>query len=76
MLRKEAIGSTLPARGVGRPYYPGGMRRLLTIVLVIVAVGVVRAVLMDRAPRRGLHGEQPVIGSLDTWPDVPRRPTI
>jgi hypothetical protein len=51
------------------------MRRLLAIVLVIVAVGMVREILLDRSPRRGLHGAEPVIGSLDTWPTVPRRPT-
>ena len=34
----------------------------------------VRAVLLDRAPRRELHGDEPVIGSLDTWPAVPRKP--
>jgi hypothetical protein len=55
--------------------YPGCMRRLLTIVLVIVAVGMVREILLDRSPKRGLHGGDPVIGSLDTWPAVPRRPT-
>jgi len=33
----------------------------------------VRAVLLDRAPRRELHGSEPVIGSLDTWPAVPRK---
>jgi hypothetical protein len=75
MLRKDGIGRTLQARARWLPYYPGVMRRFLTIILVIVALGVVREVMLDRAPRRGLHGEQPVIGSLDTWPDVPRRPT-
>jgi hypothetical protein len=35
---------------------------------------VVRRILLDRSPRQDLRG-QPVIGSLDTWPDVPRRPT-
>jgi hypothetical protein len=55
------------------------MRRLLTMALraalVAALVGVVRAILLDRAPRRPLHGADPVIGSLDTWPKVPRRPT-
>jgi hypothetical protein len=54
------------------------MRRLLTMAiraaLVAALVGVVRAILLDRAPRRPLHGADPVIGSLDTWPKVPRRP--
>jgi hypothetical protein len=55
------------------------MRRLLTIAvratLAATVLAVVRAVLVDRAPRRPLHGAEPVIGSLDTWPKVPRRPT-
>jgi hypothetical protein len=55
------------------------MRRALTLtiraVLVAALVGVVRAILLDRAPQRPLHGADPVIGSLDTWPKVPRRPT-
>jgi hypothetical protein len=55
------------------------MRRVLTLAiraaLVGALVGVVRAILLDRAPRRPLHGADPVIGSLDTWPKVPRRPT-
>ncbi|HEY1650761.1 MAG TPA: hypothetical protein VGG09_02650 [Acidimicrobiales bacterium] len=55
------------------------MRRLLwTMVragLVIAVVAVVRSVLLDRAPQRALHGDEPIIGSLDTWPDVPRKPT-
>ena len=54
------------------------MRRVLTLAiratLVAALVGVVRAVLLDRAPQRPLHGADPVIGSLDTWPKVPRRP--
>jgi hypothetical protein len=57
----------------------GAMRRLLTLAvratLAVVALAVVRAVLLDRAPHRPLHGADPVIGSLDTWPKVPRRPT-
>jgi hypothetical protein len=54
------------------------MRRLFSTLVraaVVVAVlVVVRAVLLDRAPQRALHGSQPVIGSLDTWPAVPRKP--
>jgi hypothetical protein len=54
------------------------MRRFLTIVirtaLVAAVLGAVRQVLLDRSPRRALDGK-PVIGSLDTWPKVPRRPT-
>jgi hypothetical protein len=47
---------------------------LLRAALVVGALAVVRAVLLDRAPRRELHRGQPVIGSLDTWPAVPRKP--
>jgi hypothetical protein len=54
------------------------MRRLLSALfrsaLIIVVLAVVRAMLLDRAPRRELHRGEPVIGSLDTWPDVPRKP--
>jgi hypothetical protein len=54
------------------------MRRLFSTLVraaVVVAVlAVVRAVLLDRAPQRALHGSEPVIGSLDTWPAVPRKP--
>ena len=54
------------------------MRRLLwtltRVVLVAAVVAVVRAALLDRAPQRALHGSEPVIGSLDTWPAVPRKP--
>jgi hypothetical protein len=54
------------------------MRRLLwTLVraaLVVAVVAMVRAVLLDRAPQRALHGDEPIIGSLDTWPAVPRKP--
>jgi hypothetical protein len=55
------------------------MRRLLTLAfraaLVAVVLGLVRVALSDRAPQRPLHGNEPVIGSLDTWPKVPRRVT-
>ncbi len=48
---------------------------LLRLALLAAVVGVVRAVLADRSPRRALEGTQPLVGSLDTWPEVPRRPT-
>jgi hypothetical protein len=55
------------------------MRRLLwTLVratLVVALLAIVRSVLLDRAPQRALHGDEPIIGSLDTWPDVPRKPS-
>ncbi len=47
---------------------------LFRIALVVGVLAVVRAVLLDRAPRREIHGAEPVIGSLDTWPAVPRKP--
>jgi hypothetical protein len=47
---------------------------VVRIVLLVAILGVVREVLLDRSPRRGLSGGSPVIGSLDTWPSVPRRP--
>jgi hypothetical protein len=54
------------------------MRRPLTIIvrlaLVAAVLGAVRAVLLDRRPQRSLQGSEPVVGSLDTWPEVPRRP--
>jgi len=55
------------------------MRRLLwslfRAALIVAVLAVVGAVLLDRAPRRELHRDEPVIGSLDTWPAVPRKPT-
>jgi hypothetical protein len=56
------------------------MRRLLPTLLrallVIAVLAVVRAVLLDRAPQRAIqaNGREPLIGSLDTWPAVPRKP--
>jgi hypothetical protein len=54
------------------------MRRLLSTLLrtalIVAALAVVRAVLLDRAPRRELRPGEPLIGSLDTWPEVPRKP--
>ena len=55
------------------------MRRTLSILTRLAAVAViirlVRAVRADRHPARGLEGTRPVVGSIDTWPTVPRRPT-
>jgi hypothetical protein len=54
------------------------MRRLawtlFRAALIVGALALLRAALLDRAPRRELHGDEPVIGSLDTWPAVPRKP--
>jgi hypothetical protein len=45
------------------------------IALLLAVLAVVRQLLLEREPQRGLNGDQPVIGSLDTWPAVPRRPS-
>jgi hypothetical protein len=50
------------------------MRRIFTLILLVAIAAVVRELLMDRSPRQGVDGGVPVIGSLDTWPDVPRNP--
>jgi hypothetical protein len=54
------------------------MRRLVSLVIralvVAVVVAVVREILLERTPQKALHGSEPVIGSLDTWPAVPRKP--
>jgi hypothetical protein len=54
------------------------MRRLLWTLLkaaaFVAVLAIVRSVLVDRAPRRALLGDEPIIGSLDTWPAVPRKP--
>jgi hypothetical protein len=54
------------------------MRRLVSTLLralvVIVVMAVVREILLDRTPEKALHASEPVIGSLDTWPEVPRKP--
>jgi hypothetical protein len=55
-----------------------GMRRLVRtavrLALMVAILAVVRQLLMEREPERALKGDQPVIGSLDTWPAVPRKP--
>jgi hypothetical protein len=50
------------------------MWTLARIALVLAVMAVLRQVLLDRGPRQALHGDDPVIGSLDTWPAVPRKP--
>jgi hypothetical protein len=50
--------------------------RLATILrwtLLAAAVVATLVVRRDLAPRRSLRGTDPLIGSLDTWPEVPRR---
>ena len=74
--RGEDRGDALQG-GHGGSRYRGTVRRpLSTLVRAALVVGViafVRAVLLDLAPRQELHGDEPVIGSLDTWPAVPRK---
>jgi hypothetical protein len=43
------------------------------MVFIAAVVGAVRALRAGRSPERSLDGTQPVIGSIDTWPTVPRR---
>jgi len=58
--------------------YRGPVPRLLSALvraaIVVAVLGFVRALLLDLSPRQELHGDEPVIGSLDTWPAVPRKP--
>jgi hypothetical protein len=53
------------------------MRRVLStmvrLALIAAVLAVVRELLLDRSPERALNGNEPVIGSLDTWPEVPRK---
>jgi hypothetical protein len=44
------------------------------LAVLIGILAVLRELFLDRAPERALQGNQPVIGSLDTWPEVPRKP--
>jgi hypothetical protein len=68
---------TMPGHAIGGATV-SSVRRLLTIVIrlaLVAALGAaVRQVLLERSPRRALNGTEPVIGSLDTWAAVPRRP--
>ena len=50
------------------------VRTLVRAAIVIIVVAVVREILLERTPEKALHGSEPVIGSLDTWPAVPRKP--
>lgn len=54
------------------------MRRLLSVAirlaLIAAVVAVARQLMLERAPERAIEGTKPVIGSLDTWPAVPRKP--
>ncbi|HEY3942601.1 MAG TPA: hypothetical protein VGL60_08960 [Acidimicrobiales bacterium] len=57
------------------------MRRTLGIAVVLglaAVVGRAAAIIWrwraQRAPRSELDGHRPVVGSIDTWPPVPRAP--
>jgi len=47
----------------------------LRAAIVTAVVAFVRSVLAGRTAQRALDGTEPVVGSIDTWPTVPRRPT-
>jgi hypothetical protein len=38
------------------------------------AAGSIRRLLSRQSPRHALDGSGPLVGSLDTWPEVPRAP--
>jgi hypothetical protein len=54
------------------------MRRLVwhlvRLGIFVVVAATVREILLERQPQKALNGSEPVIGSLDTWPTVPRKP--
>jgi hypothetical protein len=50
------------------------LRTLVRAAVVIVLVAVIQEILLDRAPQRAIQEGAPVVGSLDTWPAVPRKP--
>jgi hypothetical protein len=50
------------------------LSRLIRAVAIVAVVAAVREILLERTPEKKLHGSEPVIGSLDTWPAVPRKP--
>ena len=50
------------------------VRTLVRLTVLVVVVATIREILLERQPQKALHGSQPVIGSLDTWPAVPRKP--
>jgi len=70
--RRGEVKSAAPAN------YVASMRRVLRFVIRSAAlsagIAVVRKVLLDRSPQQALKKGEPVIGSPDTWPAVPRRP--
>jgi hypothetical protein len=50
------------------------LRTLFRAAIVVTVLAIVREVLLDRTPQKALRGNEPLIGSLDTWPTVPRKP--
>jgi hypothetical protein len=73
--RADGSQGTAAAAG-GR--YPGWVGRLFRLVVLLAFVGLALAVarsLQRQAPLDGsLNGSRPLIGSLDSWPAVPRAP--
>jgi len=51
-------------------------RTLVRAAIVATVLAIVREILLDRTPQKGLRGTEPLIGSLDTWPAVPRKPSV
>jgi hypothetical protein len=52
------------------------LRTLFRAAIVVTVLAIVREILLDRTPQKALHGNEPLIGSLDTWPTVPRKPQV
>jgi hypothetical protein len=57
----------------------GDVKNVVRLVIVVSALAggaaLARRLLAERAPRRELNGSGPILGSLDTWPAVPRSPS-
>ena len=55
----------------------GPVRNLVKLLFLTALAAVVsfvaRGLLDERAPRRELTGDGPILGSLDTWPPVPKK---
>ena len=45
---------------------------MVRVALIVGVAAAVRQILLERAPEHGV-GTEPVLGSLDAWPSVPRR---
>jgi hypothetical protein len=72
-MRQRAYGIPTRSRSVAT------MRSILRVLLVLSALTgmalLARRLLAERAPRRELNGSGAILGSLDTWPVVPRNPS-